>query len=458
MNPNGNQPAEPHDSDPRSENDSIKSLQTQVNRLNQWIDKQNQKNPPAQQMALVPPAISPQLEADLQSLTNLPDHRELHHEPESIFPAMPEPRERTAAVETGNPIAEATAAGINSADEPGLEPDQGIHSQTGEPLEPDSGQPQPSANQHEDVLNHPNDGDRLDESIGDGVSRTIPERSIQPNAGADQQESEQFGDPDAQTAQTPEVEDPEVQQIQRHLEIAQTWSDEQLLSIVAAVEDYFRAPPPKPDVEMAQALQDSLKHLRNQYRHLQSLVREQRETLKDLGPAWSWKSPFGSNPKEVQAAEQALEQTKSQSMTVASRIHQTEGAFASWQADARTYLEWEGSDKGQQMHQCREIVQRSPVQERIARIHQAQEQIRQAQEQQRKKQEALNLLKDWKQTAIQLGRPQGYVQRIQEITEDYRQGKPLTENQIERFNQDFADYREQVRQEQAQQRHRGFSR
>jgi chromosome segregation ATPase len=103
------------------------------------------------------------------------------------------------------------------------------------------------------------------------------------------------------------------------------------------------------------------------------------------------------------------------------------------------------------MHQCRAIVQLEPVQERIAQIYQAQEQ-------QRKKQEALNLLQEWKQTAIQLGRPQGYVQRIQEITEDYRQGKPLTENQREHLTHDFSDYREQLRQKQSQQQNRGFSR
>jgi hypothetical protein len=59
---------------------------------------------------------------------------------------------------------------------------------------------------------------------------------------------------------------------------------------------------------------------------------------------------------------------------------------------------------------------------------------------------------------IELGRPDVYVQRIQEITDGYGKGKPLTDNQIEHFNLDFADYREQIRQVQAQmQRQRGFS-
>jgi conjugative relaxase-like TrwC/TraI family protein len=386
------------------------------------------------------------------------DDRELHPEPEPIHPTGSESGNPAAATHPGKPDAESPAAAIDPADEQRLERDQGVHPQISEPIEPDSGLTQPDGNQYESGVNHPNDGDRLDESIGDGVSRTIPERSIQPNAGADQWESEQSGDPDQQTVQTPEVEDPQVQQIQRRMEIAQSWSDDQLLSIAAAVEDYFRAPPPKPDGAIAQELQESLKNLRSQYHHLQSFEREQRETLKNLGPARSWKYPFGSNPREVQAAEQALEQTKSQSMNVANRIYQTESAFASWQEEARIYLAWERSNEGQQMHQCRAIVQLEPVQERITQIHQAHEAIRQAQEKQRKRQEAMETLREWKRTVIELGRPEAYVQRIQEITDDYGKGKPLNENQIERLNQDFADHREQLRQAQAQrQRQGGFS-
>jgi conjugative relaxase-like TrwC/TraI family protein len=386
------------------------------------------------------------------------DDRELHHEPEPTHPTQPEPRNPAAAVNPGNPDPETPAAAIHPADEPRTEPDQSLHPQASESIKPDSGFTQPDTNQYESGFDNADDGDRLDEPIGDGVSRTIPERSIQPNAGADQQENEQSGDTDEQAAQAPEVEDPVAQQIQRHLEIAQSWSDDQLLSIAAAVEDYFRAPPPKPDGAIAQQLQDSLKQLRTQHRQLQGFIREQRETLKDLGPARSWKYPFGSNPKEVQAAEQALEQTQSQSMTVVSRIHQTESAFASWQEEARTYLAWERSDEGQQMHQCHAIVQLEPVQERITQIHQTQEAICQAQEKQRKRQEAMETLREWKQAAIKLGRSDDYVHRIQAITEDYGKGQPLNKNQIERLSQDLAAHREQLRQAQVQkQRQRGFS-
>ena len=112
------------------------------------------------------------------------------------------------------------------------------------------------------------------------------------------------------------------------------------------------------------------------------------------------------------------------------------------------------------MHQCREIIQLGArAGENRPKSHQAQEAIRQAQEKQRKRQEAIETLQKWKQTAIQLGRPDVYVQRIQEITDDYSKGKPLNENQIERMSQDLVEHREQLRQAQAQkQRQQGFSR
>ena len=94
--------------------------------------------------------------------------------------------------------------------------------------------------------------------------------------------------------------------------------------------------------------------------------------------------------------------------------------------------------------QYRDILKLEPVQERITQIHQAQEQ-------QRQKEKALEALQGWKQMAIKLGRPQTYVQRIQAITEEYRRGKPLNENQHERMKQDLTAYQEQLRQAQAQQ-------
>jgi conjugative relaxase-like TrwC/TraI family protein len=379
------------------------------------------------------------------------DDRKLHHEPEPTHPTQSEPRNPTAAVNPGNPDPEAPAATIYSADEPRLEPGQSIHPQISESIEPDTGFTQPDANQYESSFDNVDDGDRLNESIGDGFSRTIPERSIQPNAGADQWEGERSSDSDEQVPEAPQVEDPQVQQIQRQMAIAQSWSNDQLLFIAAEVQDYFKQPPSKPDVNRAEQLQGELERLKEQDRQLRDMVNQQRKALETLGPARSWKYLFGSNPQEVKVAEQRLEQTTSQKAMLGRRIQTTQETFRAWQQEARTYIGWRDSEKGEQMHQYRDILKLEPVQERITQIHQAQEQIRQAQEQIRQKEKALEALQGWKQMAIKLGRPQTYVQRIQAITEEYRWGKPLNENQHERMKQDLTAYQEQLRQAQVQQ-------
>ena len=84
------------------------------------------------------------------------------------------------------------------------------------------------------------------------------------------------------------------------------------------------------------------------------------------------------------------------------------------------------------------------------------DQIYQAQERRRQKEKVFEALQGWRQMAIKLGKPQTYVQRIQAITEEYRQGKPLNENQRERMKQDLTAYQEQLRQAQVQQQ-RGLS-
>ncbi|MCG9893578.1 MAG: hypothetical protein MH252_21210 [Thermosynechococcaceae cyanobacterium MS004] len=110
------------------------------------------------------------------------------------------------------------------------------------------------------------------------------------------------------------------------------------------------------------------------------------------------------------------------------------------------------------MRQYRDIPKLEPVQKRIAQIRQAQEQVRLAQGKGRQKLETLETLGNWKQIAINLERSDGYGQRIQEITDDYRRSKPLKENQIKAINYDFSAYREQRREAQVQrQRQQEFS-
>ena len=383
------------------------------------------------------------------------DDRELHHDNESINPAQSESRNPAAEFSPGSSEPETAAAELDPADEPGLEPDYSLHPEASESPEPDSGLAEPDANQYESGLDELHISGGAHESIGDGLAGSRAERSVQPDAGANQWESEWSDNSNEQAPEASEV-DPQAQALQAALALSQTWSDDQLLSIAAEVEDYFREPPPEPAVERAEQLNAEIAQLKRQCERLHQQVSEERQALEDLGPARSWKYLFGSDPKAVSAAQQQLEMTTSQQSLYVSRMRSTQATFETWQQAARLYLDWRHSDKGEQLHQYRDVLTLEPVQERIAQVHQTQEAIRQAQERERTRQEGLGILQEWQQTAIQLGRPQAYVTRIQEITEDYRQGKPLNESQRERLGQDYAEHQAHLRQ--AQVRQGGFER
>ncbi len=272
----------------------------------------------------------------------------------------------------------------------------------------------------------------------------------------------QSGDSDEQETQTPPLEDQQIQPLQHQIpqlqEIAQTWSDEKLLSIAAEVKDYFKQPPPEPDVNEAKQLRAELDRLEMQTQQLQTVASQQRQTVETLGKARSWKYPFGSDPQAVKVAETQLTHTEMKQSAVDKQMRQTRSTFGEWQKGARDYLEWRDSEKGQQMHEYRAIIQLEPVQERITQIHQTQEANRQAQERQRKKQKEIEVLREWKEVAIKLGRPERHVQIIQEITEAYWNDIPLKENHLNHMSRDFEDYQELQRQIQSQSHGRGFSR
>ncbi|WP_009630911.1 relaxase/mobilization nuclease domain-containing protein [Synechocystis sp. PCC 7509] len=60
------------------------------------------------------------------------------------------------------------------------------------------------------------------------------------------------------------------------------------------------------------------------------------------------------------------------------------------------------------------------------------------QQQQQERQHNLKLLLQWQETAIALGRPASYVERIREVTADYQRGLPLSEKTIAARQQDLA--------------------
>src|SRR5579883_185561 len=75
--------------------------------------------------------------------------------------------------------------------------------------------------------------------------------------------------------------------------------------------------------------------------------------------------------------------------------------------------------------------------------------------QQQQRQRYLKLLAHWEQIAIALGRPGDYVEKIQQITDSYERGLPLSKKAIEACVQDTEDYHRQI-QAQTQRRSRGL--
>lgn len=90
------------------------------------------------------------------------------------------------------------------------------------------------------------------------------------------------------------------------------------------------------------------------------------------------------------------------------------------------------------------------------RQRQAQQRIAQErqQRQQQQRQHNLQLLGQWQEAAISLGKPATYVERIREVTADYQRGLPLSEQTTAARQQDIATYQQQ---QQVQDQHRGFS-
>jgi len=52
----------------------------------------------------------------------------------------------------------------------------------------------------------------------------------------------------------------------------------------------------------------------------------------------------------------------------------------------------------------------------------------------------LELLGQWQKSAISLGRPASYVERILKVTADYQRGLPLSEKTIKARQEDLAAY------------------
>lgn len=103
---------------------------------------------------------------------------------------------------------------------------------------------------------------------------------------------------------------------------------------------------------------------------------------------------------------------------------QASANYTTWQAELIQY------------RRAVEIERQQQEQQRIAKERQLQEQ--------RERQHNLDLLALWQKSAIALGRPASYVERIREVTTDYQRGLPLSEKTIAARQQDLAAYQRQL--------------
>lgn len=332
----------------------------------------------------------------------------------------------------------------DAGDEPGFESGAAIDTGTDESVESYAGFSERETVGGEDAVR---DVDGL--GFGSGVDRVAvggagDRVAAADGPGAREREGEQSGDQPEETASAAQVEE------QRLLVIAQGWSDEELLAAEREVEAYFKRQPSKPNLEEGEWLKAEVERLERNVGQLRELYREQKEYAAFLGPARSLKHPFGSPRNEVEAAQLQMEGTRRRLIRSKQDLGQAERGFGEWRNSAVVYQEWRDGDEGQKMHRYRDIIELELVQVRVV-------QVRQAQEKQHKKQEVMETLQQWQQVAIKLGKSEAYVQRIEEIIEDYGRGQILTEKQVAYCNQDFSDYRKQLGPVQARQRQRGFS-
>jgi conjugative relaxase-like TrwC/TraI family protein len=355
----------------------------------------------------------------------------------AINPAAPDP---------GHP-----AADLSQHDPDGLTPGETADSSAGESLESDSSSPERQGVEHQGDSDYLRSDDAQRQPIEfvagvDGIEREV----LIP--GEDERTVEQHRDSAEEATQT------EVGETAALIAIACQWSDTELLDYEQQVKEYFKTILPEPDWEEGKRLHTEVNRWSTAYHQAVRVYRDCQEEVKRLGEPRSLWYPFGSPRQEVEAARGRADESRSELALTKVQLDQVQGKFKKWKTPARQYQEWRHSERGELMHQVKAIVTLEPVQERIQQVQQTQEAIRQAQERQRQRQEGLEMLQQWQQIAIRLGRPEGYVQRIQEITQDYGRGQSLTEKQVDRLSQDFTDYRELMRQVQIQQQQRGIGR
>jgi conjugative relaxase-like TrwC/TraI family protein len=389
---------------------------------------------PAQESDRAGARTAPDPTADNGELLGYPDPIEPNPSDLANPTASPHPTDR--------PI-EPAAAAPGDLDEPELEPSAERNTETRESLEPDSSPTERDRTEHQSNPDHFPSDDREREPVEFIHHPDEPEREIHATARADGQTDEHPRDSAQESAQTASLE-----------AIALQWSDPKLLAIERQVQDYFNQEPPEPDWEQGQQLQVAVKRLAIEQQQRSRVMNDYKAQVKRLGVPRSWAHPFGASPQEVNAAKANLEESQLSWWQGKQQLEQAQASFEQWQKPARAYQEWRQSERGEPLHQLREILNLEPVQERLTQVHQALYQEQKRLEQVQKIQQGLKVMAQWQAAAISLERPEAYIERIQELTVAYRRGESLSEQAIRALTQDLDAYQE--RQQQRSPRIGGF--
>ena len=339
----------------------------------------------------------------------------------------------------GESLGEPTA-GDDASQRPGIEPDSAGHPQVDDSIQPRADVVERETVESEDVGIGRS---RID--VGSGVGDhprgdDDPQSITDANIGADQRAGEQSGNQSEKDTQSVEIEAAQ----QRLVAIAHDLTDEALIQMQQEMERYFKQAPKRPDYAQVQRYQDQVKALTTDYQALMAKQREKQKTVDDLGPARSLFHPFGSPRQEVEAAELEVTLTKYEVSEMTQKIQTVRRSLKALEEPMKRYEEWSHSKRSHTMREIHKMLQIPVVQERVTGIHEAQ-----------KREKGLKVLLEWEVIAQKLGKPEAYGKRIREITEDYRQGVPLSDRAKKALTQDLEAY--QQSQKQVQRRSRGLS-
>ncbi|MEM9568101.1 MAG: AAA family ATPase [Cyanobacteria bacterium P01_E01_bin.34] len=147
-------------------------------------------------------------------------------------------------------------------------------------------------------------------------------------------------------------------------------------------------------------------------------VKEQTAVIEELGPRRSFWYPFGSPKKEVDRAEFRLYEIRAVGAEKAQEYQGLKAQLEQWKKKERFYQERLAPVA--HLAKARQDLAVEPVKARL-------EGIRAEQERQREIQREVYRMARWREVAEVIGKPQKYLDRIEEVAKDVEQGQPLSE-------------------------------